>query len=201
MIKEDDVPTDHHKQRGGLALIVVSFLIVAMCLVLLGILGPKAGMTVTLSIVVILVTSGIAATLNSIKTTRSEGQRSNRQRTAVAVVLGLFGISIGAMLVLVSITEPLELIKTALSSVIVLAGAGVTAVLAMLRSDEAKASADASTAEARTARERADESAAEARGAQEKADEGAAEARGAREKADESASEARTARRRSEGES
>ncbi|MBB3665926.1 Kef-type K+ transport system membrane component KefB [Prauserella sediminis] len=129
--------SENTKQRSGLGLLGTCFAAVTTALILLGVgvIGP--GSAVVLSIIVILVTSGIAALLNTMKPSRQDGRNSARQRTGVLIVAGLFAISIGAMVVLVTVTEPIELVKTALGGVIVLAGTGVTAVLTMLRSDAA----------------------------------------------------------------
>lgn len=144
---------ENTKQYSGITLLGVCFAAVAAALILLGAGVIGAGWAVILSIVVILVTSGIAALLNTMKQAATKpGKFSARQHTAAWMITGLFAISIGVMLVLVTLTEPLELIKAALSGVIVLSGTAVTAVLAMLRADAAKDSAEAARAEGAAAK-------------------------------------------------
>lgn len=171
-------------RKRNVSTLVIMFAVVAACLVLMALRIGGDWITVLLACGVILVSSSIAAMLSATRQSRVYGRRSERHYMALTVVAGLLGTSTGAMVVLVVVTEPLELIKTALGGVIVLAGFGISAVLAMSRADaaghkddEAGRQASAAGLEAASAKHSAEAARSSADGADRRASEARDEAR------------------------
>ena len=141
--------SDTAKQRTGVSTIIVLFAAAVVCLVLLGLDFAGPVVTTVLAIIATLVSAGIAATLNTMKQARKRaGKRSAHEKAAAWIIAALLAISVAAMVVLVTLTSPLELVKGALGGIIVLSGAGITAVLSMRRSDAAREAAERGAAKA-----------------------------------------------------
>lgn len=103
-----------------------------------------------LATLLVLVAAGISAAMSTLKSDAKKPGRPSPHQAGGGVLIGaLLATALGAMVVLAVNFGPAELQKTALGGVIALSGAGVAAVLAMRRAEEARRPAQRGSEEAK----------------------------------------------------